>query len=65
MKIKMIMPNDIDKYCACKKAEKVAYNKLVTGGNDPSISKKMKYSSYVNTSRSIYVPYNSLNQWFK
>ena len=61
----MIMPNDIDKYCACKKAEKVAaYNKLVTSGNDPSISKKMKYSSYVKTSRTNYVPYNSLDKWF-
>jgi hypothetical protein len=65
MKIKMIMPNDIEKYCACKKAEKVEYNKLVTGGNNPSISKKMKYASYVNTSRTNYVPYNSLDKWFK
>lgn len=65
MKIKMIIPNDIDKYCACKKAEKAAsYNKLVTAGNNPSISKKMKYASYVNTSRTNYVPYNSLGQWF-
>jgi len=62
----MIMPNDIDKYCACKNAEKAAlYNKLVTGGNDPTISKKMKYASYVNTSRTNYVPYNSLDKWFK
>jgi len=65
MKMRMIMPNDIDKYCACKKAEKVAYNKLVTGGNNPSISKKMKYASYVNTSRTNFVPYNSLGDWFK
>jgi hypothetical protein len=66
MKIKMIMPNDIDKYCACKKAEKTAlYNKLKTSGNDPNISTKMKYASYVNTSRTNYVPFNSLDKWFK
>jgi len=65
MKMRMTMPNDIDKYCACKNAEKVSYNKLVTGGNDPSISKKMKYASYVNTSSTNYVPFNSLDKWFK
>jgi hypothetical protein len=66
MKMRMTMPNDIDKYCACKKAEKTAlYNKLKTSGNDPNISTKMKYASYVNTSRTNYVPFNSLDKWFK
>jgi hypothetical protein len=26
----------------------VQYNKLVTGGNDPTITKKMKYSQIIN-----------------
>ena len=30
----------------------IQYNKLSTGGNDPSISKKMLYSQVVRTSRS-------------
>jgi len=30
----------------------IQYNKLPTGGNDPSISKKMLYSQYVRTSKS-------------
>jgi hypothetical protein len=29
----------------------IQYNKLATGGNDPSISKKMLYSQYVRTSK--------------
>ena len=58
MKIKMIMPNDIDKYCACKKAEKANYKKLVTGGNDPSVSSKMKYSSFVSNGYSKYNVYS-------
>ena len=30
----------------------IQYNKLATGGNDPSISKKMLYSQVVRTSKS-------------
>jgi len=38
---------DIKMECAC--INSVKYNKLVTAGNDPSISKKMKYASYIRT----------------
>jgi len=29
----------------------VGYNKIVTGGNDPSISKAMQYSQYIKNSK--------------
>jgi hypothetical protein len=41
--------NTIMQYCQNKQCEKViGYNKLKTASNDPSISKKMRYSQYVN-----------------
>ena len=30
----------------------VQYNKINTGGNDPTISKKMQYAQYIRTSKS-------------
>lgn len=41
--------NKIIKYCQNKPI--VKYSKLVTAGNDPSISKRMRYSQYVNITR--------------
>lgn len=41
---------DIVKYCNQKKCEKAAYLKVVTGGNDPSISKAQRYSQVVGGS---------------
>lgn len=43
----------------------IKYTKLVTGGNDPSISNRMRYSQYVNNTRParlISVPINYINQ---
>jgi hypothetical protein len=39
--------------CDCLNGEKlIQYNKLKTGGNDPSISKAMRYATYVRTTKS-------------
>jgi len=48
---------DIIKFCSDKPCEKAAYAKIVTGGNDPSISKAMRYSQNLKTSRSGSVLY--------
>ena len=41
--------NDLQKYCEYQNCQKqVLYNKLKTGGNDASISKRMRYAQYVN-----------------
>jgi len=42
---------DIAKYCQGEKARRnmVGYNKLVTGSNDPSITKSMRYSQYLRS----------------
>jgi hypothetical protein len=49
---------DIFKFCYGKKTNgqsstcnNVNYSKLVTGGNDPSMSSKMRFSQFVKTSR--------------
>jgi hypothetical protein len=45
--------NNLKKMCDCLNGEKlVIYNQLKTGGNDPTITKAMQYSTYVKTSRS-------------
>jgi len=43
--------NNLTKYCcqSAKNAPGVGYNKLVTSGNNPKISKAMRYSQYVRT----------------
>jgi hypothetical protein len=38
---------DIKMQCNC--IQSIRYNKFNTAGNDPSISQKMKYASYVRT----------------
>ena len=38
---------DIDKFCN----QNVTYKKMVTESNDPSISRKMRYSQYVQTTK--------------
>ena len=43
---------DIVKYCKEKNCEKVEYAKITTGGNDPSISKAMRYSQVLKSTRS-------------
>ena len=41
--------NDLQKYCAYQNCQKqVLYKKLKTGGNDVSISRRMRYSQTVN-----------------
>jgi len=47
----------------CK--NKVKYSKVVTAGNDPSITKRMRYSQYINntkTFRLVSTPINYINQ---
>lgn len=40
--------NDLQKYCEYQNCQKqVVYSQVKTGGNDPSISKRMRYSQYV------------------
>jgi hypothetical protein len=41
--------NDLQKYCAYQNCQKqVLYKKLKTGGNDVSISRRMRYAQTVN-----------------
>ena len=41
--------NDLQKYCEYQNCQKqVLYKKLKTGGNDASISKRMRYAQYVH-----------------
>lgn len=44
---------DINKFCNGEKAKcnNVGYNRVVTSTNDPSISKKLRYSQYIRTTR--------------
>jgi len=47
----------------CK--NKVKYSKVVTAGNDPSITNRMRYSKYINNTRSaslVSTPVNYINQ---
>lgn len=52
--------NNIDKYCACAAALKKQTTKkrFVSGGNNPQISQRLRYSEIVRTSRTteIIVP---------
>lgn len=50
--------NNLVKYCCqnAKNAREVGYNKLVTSGNNPKISKAMRYSQYVRTNTGRPVP---------
>lgn len=41
-----IIAKDIKLQCA---NNKILYTKIVTGGNDPKITKKMRYASYVRS----------------
>jgi len=53
---------NIIKYCNDKKAcqNMVGYNKLKTGGNNPHISKAMRYSQLINNSKpKIGIAYNA------
>jgi len=40
-----MIENDIKIECACNK--QINYTKLKTGGNDPSLSKTMRYAQYL------------------
>ena len=55
---------NIEEYCACKSANAVKYVKLPTGGNDPSISERMKYAKYVSTSSRRAASSNTTNLGF-
>ena len=53
---------NIIKYCSDKKAceNQIGYNKLKTGGNNPHISKAMRYSQLINNAKpKIGVAYNA------
>ena len=44
--------NNLTTYCNTVNNKKlIQYNKLVTSGNDPSISKAMRFSQYVKSSK--------------
>ena len=44
--------NNLTTYCNTVNNKKlIQYNKMVTSGNDPSISKAMRYSQYVKSSK--------------
>jgi len=58
------MINDIGKYCACQSAMKIQYTQIKTSTNDPKMSKRMKYASYVNTTKTLAVPSSSVNKWY-
>ena len=50
--------NNLSKMCDCLNGQKlINYNKVKTGGNDPTISKAMAYSQYIRTSQSKSVSY--------
>jgi hypothetical protein len=50
--------NDLKKMCDCLNGQKLIDYKLAkTGGNDPTLSKAMRYSQYVKNSRSQNVSY--------
>ena len=54
---------NIIKFCQDKKCtHQIEYNKIKTNTNDPSLSKKMRYSQYVNTKYAVCkgVSYNDL-----
>jgi hypothetical protein len=38
---------DIKKFCEGNSCPRVSYNKVATGGNDPTMSTKMRYAQYV------------------
>ena len=41
---------DIGKFCQDKKCQQnIRYNRLKTGGNDPSMSAAMRYSQYIRS----------------
>jgi hypothetical protein len=40
----------------------IQYNKLVTGGNNPNITKAMRYSQYVQTTKSKKVSISTTDQ---
>ena len=46
--------NDLQKYCELANCQnQVTYNQLKTGTNDPSISKRMRYSQYIKSASSV------------
>lgn len=49
--------NNIDEICRQQNCTNIQYNKLVTSGNDPSITKAMRYSQYVQNAnpKRVYV----------
>ena len=49
---------DINKFCSNRPT--VGYNKLVTTGNNPKLSKAMQYSQYLRTKKPCKVNYNNL-----
>lgn len=42
---------DIERFCMFKKMSQPSYIKLTTGGNDPTISRSMRYSQLVRSQR--------------
>lgn len=56
----------IDTFCKLQNQRKtcmpIQYNKLVTGGNNPNITKAMRYSQYVQTTKSKKVSISTTDQ---
>ena len=51
---------DINKWCENKRTaapSNVTYSKVVTGGNNPTITKAMRYSQYIRSTRRSNVKY--------
>lgn len=43
---------DIVRYCQQKECERqIRYKQMATGGNDPTITNKMRYSQYVKNAK--------------
>ena len=55
--------NNLKKMCDCLNNEKlIIYNKLKTGGNDPTVTKAMQFSAYIKSSRSKNIMYTQYYQ---
>ena len=50
-KMSMNMTSNIDKYCSVQRTCRADYSKLKTGGNDPSISRAMRFSQIIRNTQ--------------
>ena len=55
--------SSLKQMCDCLNNEKlIIYNKLKTGGNDPTVTKAMQFSAYIKSSRSKNIMYTQYYQ---